>query len=362
MTTTARVFPAHVPALRRLAARGRSVLVFPVLGALLLLAVLLNAGAGAVEVSPLQVTAILARHAGIEMAVHYTEQQDAVVWSIRVPRLLLAAMIGAGLALSGAVLQGIFRNPLADPGLIGVSSGAALGAVAAIVLGLHFAGVYTLPCAAFAGGVLATLLVYRIARYRGHVEVVTLVLTGIAVNAIAGAGIGLGAFLANDQQLRSITFWSLGSMGGATWPAVLAIMPFIGSGMAALPWYGRTLNLLALGEREARHLGVDTERVRLALILLTALVTGAGVAVAGTIGFVGLVTPHLLRLMLGPDHRVLLPASALGGAVLLLLADLIARTVVVPRELPLGVVTALAGGPFFLWLVIQTRRTHGGWS
>jgi iron complex transport system permease protein len=342
-------------------ARGRRVL-FPALIALLLTALLLNAGLGAVRISPLQSVAIVLDQAGVGLNVGYTEQQEAVLWAIRLPRILLAALVGGALALAGAVMQGIFRNPLADPGLIGVSSGAALGAVAAILFGVTALGPATLPVAAFAGGLLATLAVYVCARHGGRIEVVTLVLTGIAINAIAGAAIGFGTFLADDAQLRSIVFWSLGSVGGATWTAVAAIVPAMAFGFLLLPWWGRQLNLLVLGEREARHLGLETERTRFLLIVLSALVTGAAVSVAGVVGFVGLVVPHIIRLIAGPDHRVLLPASALGGAVLLLGTDLVARMVVIPRELPLGVVTALTGGPFFLWLVYRTRQAHGGWG
>jgi iron complex transport system permease protein len=323
---------------------------------------LLNIGLGAVRISPSQVLAIILARTGITLDVAYTAQQDAVLWAIRLPRVALTALVGAGLGIAGAALQGVFRNPLADPSLIGVSSGAALAAVATIIVGLAPFGSATLPLAAFCGGMLATLAAYSFARAHGRTEVVTLILTGIAINAIATGCAGLFTVLANDRQLRSIVFWTLGSVGGATWPSVLATLPFIGLGLLLLPRWAGTLNLLVLGEAEARHLGVATERARMTVIALAALITGAAVAVAGIIGFVGLVVPHLVRLVAGPDHRTVLPASALTGAALLLLADLIARTAAVPREIPLGVVTALAGGPFFLWLVQRTRRQQGGWA
>jgi iron complex transport system permease protein len=346
----------------RQAARGHAAALLLGLLALLLAAILLGVGLGAVRIGPGQVAAILLRRAGVTLDVAYSAQQAAVLWGIRLPRVALAMLVGGGLAASGAALQGVFRNPLADPGLIGVSSGAALGAVAATVLGVAPLGLATLPLAAFASGLATTLVVYAFARQGGRTEVVTLLLTGVALNAIAGAATGFLIFAASDQQLRSIVFWSFGSLGGATWRAVLAVLAPIGGGLLLLPRWGRELNLLTLGEREARHLGVATERVRLTLIVLCALTTGAAVAVCGTIGFVGLVVPHLLRLLAGPDHRLLLPASALGGAALLILADLVARTAVAPAELPLGVVTALAGGPFFLWLLHRTRRQQGGWG
>lgn len=337
-------------------------MLFPLLGGLLVGALLLGVGIGAVAIAPVQSAGILLDKAGIATGIAFTDQQAAVLWAIRLPRVALAGLVGAGLAVSGAALQGVFRNPLADPGLIGVSSGAAFGAVAAVVLGFAGLGVASLPVAAFLGGLLTTLIVYGLARSDGRTEVVTLLLTGIALNAIAGAGTGFLTYLADDAELRTITFWSLGSAGGATWPTVGAVAPFIGVGLLLVPRWGRALNLLVLGEREARHLGVATERVRLGIVALAALMTGAAVAVAGTVGFVGLVVPHLLRMVAGPDHRLLLPASGLGGAALLVLADLAARTLAAPAELPLGVVTALAGGPFFLWLLHRTRREHGGWG
>lgn len=334
----------------------------PFLGVLLIGVTLLGTGIGAVPIAPRQVLAILLDTIGVHLDVAVTEQQTAVLWAIRLPRVALAALVGAGLAVSGAALQGVFRNPLADPGLIGVASGAALGAVAAVIVGSAVVGTATLPAAAFVAGLGTTLIVYALARRDGKTEVVTLLLTGIALNAIAGAGTGFLIYIADDAQLRAITFWLLGSVGGATWRAVGAVAPFIVLGVLLTPRWARSLNLLVLGEREARHLGVATERVRLVVITLTALMTGAAVAVAGTVGFVGLVVPHLVRLVAGPDHRVVLPASALAGASLLLVADLVARTAVTPAELPLGVVTALAGGPFFLWLLHRTRREHGGWG
>jgi iron complex transport system permease protein len=344
------------------AARVSPVVLMPALVALLVVAVVLSAGIGAVHVGPMQIVAILFDKAGLEPRATFTDQQAAVVWAIRLPRVALAVLVGASLAVSGAALQGVFRNPLADPGLIGVSSGAALGAVSAVIAGIAPFGLMTTPVAAFAGGVLMAMAVYALARHDGRTEVVTLLLTGIAVNAMAGAVIGFFIFVADDQQLRTIVVWTLGSVGGATWRSVLATLPFVTLGLVLLPRWGKSLNLFVLGEREARHLGVDTERTRLALIAVTAMTTGAAVAMAGIIGFVGLVVPHLIRLIAGPDHRTLLPASALAGASLLLLSDLVARTVATPAELPIGIVTALAGGPFFLFLLIRTRARQGGWA
>lgn len=340
--------------------------VLPVLAVLLLAAMVLSAMLGAVHVPPRDVIAIVVDHIGARFGVHldatYTQQQDAVVWSIRLPRILLGVMVGAALAVSGAALQGMFRNPLADPGLIGVSNGAALGAVLALGLSIEVIGRWTTPVFAFVGGVLFALLGYTLARQNGRTEVVTLILAGIALNTFAGAGTALVTFVANDAQLRAIIFWSMGSLGGATWNSVIAALPFVAAGLVASFWWRKPLNLMTLGEREARHLGVETERVRFLVIVFTALMTGATVAMAGVVGFVGLIVPHVIRLVSGPNHRVLLPASALGGAILVVLADLIARTVVSPLELPLGVLTAFIGGPFLLILMLKTRRAEGGWG
>ncbi|MGE0134529.1 MAG: FecCD family ABC transporter permease [Dehalococcoidia bacterium] len=338
------------------------VALYPVLGGLLLAALLLNVGMGAVQSAPDQVVAILLDRLGIHAGIDFTVQQENVLWSIRLPRVALAMIVGAGLAMSGAALQGIFRNPLADPGLIGVSSGAAVGAIALIILGTAPLGWASQPLAAFAGALAMTLAVYVLSRNGGRTEVVTLILTGVAMNAIAGSAIGLMNFVATDAQLRNIVFWTMGGLGGATWDVVLPVGLFSCLGMVGLWRHARALNLLVLGEREAYHLGVSTERVRLRVIAFATLVAGCAVAASGIVGFVGLVVPHLLRLIAGPDHRTLLPASALGGATLVLGADLVARTVVMPAELPLGIVTALAGGPYFLWLLRRTRAAQGGWA
>lgn len=349
-----------------MAPRVSASLLFPVLLVILLGSVILSAMMGAVKVPPHDVISIVANHIGHYVGWHaeatYTQQQDAVVWSIRMPRILLGAMVGAGLAVSGAALQGMFRNPLADPSLIGVSSGAALGAVLALGLGISLLGRWTTPVFAFVGGVLFALMGYALARQNGRTEVVTLILAGIALNTFAGAGTALITFMANDSQIRAIIFWSMGSLGGATWNGVMSATPFVVMGLIASFWWRKPLNLLTLGEREAHHLGVETERVRFLVIVFTALMTGATVAVAGVVGFVGLIVPHVIRLISGPNHRVLLPASAIGGAILVVLADLVSRTIVAPLELPLGVLTALIGGPFLLVLMLKTRRAEGGWG
>ncbi|MFG3342246.1 FecCD family ABC transporter permease [Glycomyces sp. NPDC048151] len=287
---------------------------------------------------------------------------ESVLWNIRFPRVALGVIVGACLACAGALMQGMFGNPLAEPGVIGVSSGAAVGAVAAIAFGLTFAGNWTIPVCAFVAGLATVSLVYFLSRSGGRTEVVTLVLTGVAVNGLAGALIGMFIFYADNDEITAITFWQMGSLSQATWPKILAILPLAALGLLTAPRYARRLDLLALGERPARHLGVDVERLRLHLIVIVALLTGAAVAVSGVIGFIGLVVPHLLRMAAGPGHRALLPLSTLGGAAVIVWADLAARTVAAPAEIPLGILTALVGSPFFFWLLRRTRRHQGGWA
>jgi iron complex transport system permease protein len=341
---------------------ARATLVLIALGALLVASVLLSVGTGAVAIAPLEVVAILLARVGIELGVDVTPRQEAVLLAIRLPRVLLGVLVGAALAVAGAAMQGLFRNPLADPGLLGVSSGAALAAVTVIVVGgplVASLGVWVLPAAAFIGSLLATLVVYALATAGGRTAVATMLLAGIAINALAGSGTGLFVFMADDAQLRDITFWSLGSLGGATWRTLSAAAPFMLAAIFLLPQFARALNAFLLGEAEARHLGVNVETVKLAIVFVTACAVGAAVSVSGIIGFIGLVVPHLIRLVIGPDHRILLPGTVLLGASLLLLADLLARTVVAPAELPIGIVTSLVGGPFFLWLLLRFRRRGG---
>ncbi|RFC63657.1 iron ABC transporter permease [Fulvimarina endophytica] len=289
-----------------------------------------------------------------------------IVWQIRLPRVLLGALVGASLAICGAVMQGLFRNPLADPGLIGISSGAALAAVATIVLSggilapfAAITGIYALPIAAFCGGLLTTLLIYRIGTRSGRSSMGLILLAGIAIAALGGALTGFLLYLSNDQQLRDITFWSLGGLGGASWTKLLAGAPMMLAAILAAPFLARGLNGIVLGEAEAFHMGVDVQWLKRASVILVALATGAAVAMSGTIGFVGIVVPHLLRLWIGPDHRALLPASALGGAILLILADMVARTVVAPAELPIGILTAALGAPVFLSILLCRRGFAG---
>ena len=334
---------------------------FAALGLLLALALWLSLALGPVSLPLGDTLQALLRLFGVPLQGEGVLQAELILGQIRLPRTLLGLAVGAVLALSGVAMQGLFRNPLADPGLIGVSSGAALGAAVAIVGGTLLGGLpaglepYLLSLCAFLGGLGVTALVYRLGRRDGQTHVATMLLAGIALTALAGAAIGLFTYLADDATLRSLTFWNLGSLNGASyarlWPLLLVTV-----GVALwLPRRARALNALLLGESEARHLGFDVERLKRELVFCTALGVGAAVAAAGLIGFIGLVVPHLVRLLVGPDHRLLLPASALAGASLLLFADLAARLLLAPAELPIGIVTALLGAPFFLYLLLRGR-------
>ncbi len=346
------------PRLRLALARpGGRALFLGGLAALLLLAAIAALAFGAARIPPARVLAILAGQADPAVT-----GDAAIVWQIRLPRMILGALVGAGLAVSGALMQGLFRNPLADPGLVGVSSGAGLAAAATIVLGhnLPLGGLdpmAILPLAAFLGGLAVTILLYRLSTRDGRTSVATMLLAGIAVGALAGALTGLLAYVSDDRQLRDLTFWSLGSLGGATWPKVAATAPAILPVLLAVPFLSRGLNALLLGEAEAHHLGIPVQRLKALLVVASALAVGASVAAAGAIGFIGIVVPHLVRLAAGPDHRLVLPGSALLGAAFLVGADILARTLVVPAELPIGIVTAATGAPFFLWLLLDRRTT-----
>ena len=289
-------------------------------------------------------------------------RDQLVLWSIRLPRIVVAMCVGALLALAGAIMQGMFRNPLADPSLVGVSSGAGLASAATIVVGDRLLAGTTgqmpfelLPVAAFFGALAATVALHRIATHGGRTSIAIFLLGGLAIAALANAGIGLLVFVADDRQLRDITFWLLGSLAGATWPKAWALLPFVVVSILAMTRIARGLDLLVLGEAEAFHAGISVQRLKIISIVLVSAATGAVVAVSGVIGFVGIVVPHLIRLLIGPAHRILLPASMLLGATLMLCADSAARILAAPAEVPIGIITAAIGAPFFLVLLLRQR-------
>ncbi|HEY6080325.1 MAG TPA: iron ABC transporter permease [Polyangiaceae bacterium] len=343
-------------------ARANALLAMLALGLVVTLVLALASGVVPVPLRALWSTlAALVSGSGLEGV------PERVFVGIRLPRALMAALTGAGLGAAGAAMQGLFRNPLADPGLMGVTAGASLGAALMIVVvgGQVVAAtpgtlqLFLLPLAAFLGALLATFLIWSFAQRTGAVRLTTLLLSGIGVNAMAFAGVGFLTFTASDAQLRELTSWNLGSMNGATWGAVSATAPFVLACVIGLPRAARALNALSLGEEDAAYLGIDVERTKRVVLVLVALGTGASVAFTGAIGFIGLVVPHLVRLVIGPDHRSLLPGAALLGAIVLTLADTAGRVLLAPSELPVGIVTAVLGAPFFLWLLRAARRTSG---
>lgn len=342
--------------------RLRTIILSTALGLILVAAVIVSAITGQLAISPSDVVGSLLKWMGIANS---WAPADPVIEStlqvVRFPRIVMALAVGAALAVAGALMQAVFGNPLAEPGVVGVSSGAALGASTAIVFGISASG-GGVALLAFLGGLGATLLVYAVARAGGRTEVVTLLLTGIAINAFAQAGLAFVLFMANTASREQIVFWQLGSLAGSLWSEVVVVLPVLVIGTVLALMMSRQLDLLALGERNARHLGVDVERLRIVAIVLVALLTGVAVAFAGIIAFVGLVVPHIIRMALGPAHRGLLLASAVGGGALLAVADLLTRTLVSGADLPIGMLTALVGGPFFFGLLYQQRRRSGGWA
>lgn len=343
--------------------RGRAVVLSASLAVVLVVGLLLSAVLGQLPVSPSEVVGSVLRAVGIPNSWAPVDPiVESTLWVVRFPRIAMALTVGAALAVAGAVMQAIFGNPLAEPGVVGVSSGAALGAAIAIVLGVTALGSGGLAIFAFLGGLGATLLVYFVSRANGRTEVVTLLLTGIAVNAFAGAGLAFMLFVADSGSREQIVFWQLGSLNGSRWNevAIVAAVAVVGTIVAFI--LGRRYDLLALGERNARHLGVNVEHLRVGSIVLVALLTGVAVAFVGIIAFVGLVIPHVIRMALGPAHRALIVASAFGGGALLVYADLLARSVVPGSDLPIGLLTSLIGGPFFFFLLFRQRQRSGGWA
>jgi iron complex transport system permease protein len=294
------------------------------------------------------------------------ERDQLILWSIRLPRIAMALIVGALLSVSGAMMQGLFRNPLADPGLVGVSSGGALAAAATIVIGdkiLIPASIIPpfglLPIAAFLGALVSTSVLYKLSTREGRTSIATFLLSGLAIGALANAAIGFLIFTADDRQLRDVTFWMLGSLSGGTWLKVGTLLPFLIVVFLAGQYIARGLDLFVLGEAEAFHSGIEVERLKRIGIVVVAAAVGAAVSVSGVVGFVGIIIPHLLRMVAGPGHRLLLPSSMLLGGALLLAADTFARTLVAPAELPIGIVTALIGAPFFLVLLLKQRGRIG---
>lgn len=335
---------------------------FIVLTILLVVAVTAALCLGALSVSPKQVVGILARAVGWETGIPVDGIHEQVILTLRLPRVILSVLVGMALAVSGVTLQGIFRNPLVDSGLIGIASGASFFAALYILLGstlpflINGNTALTLAFVAFIGAGITTSIVYRISRFQQTIQVTLLILAGVALNAIAGALTGLMTYFASESELRDLTFWTLGSLGGASWENILILAPFVIIPMIFLVRLSGALDAFALGEQSAYFLGVDTKRTKLIAFVCSTAMVGASVSFVGAIGFIGLVIPHILRAFVGPNHRTLIPLSALAGAVLLCCSDLISRTILLPTEVPVGIVTALFGTPVLLGIILRQKK------
>lgn len=333
-------------------ARGQSVILAGV--GVLLLAVIAAATVGAVHIAPADVLQILlARLPGVHLVPTWESVQATILWDIRFPRVMLALIAGVALSVAGTAYQGLLKNPMADPYVLGVSPGAALGASIMYAFGdrLPLPPVASVPVLAFVTGLAVIALVYRLAAVGRRVPVTGILLAGVAVGSLCMALVSLIIWIARPDARESIIFWMMGGLSGATWAKVGWLLAYVIPGLSVMVYYGRELNALLLGEDAAQHLGVEVEQVKRAVVAAGALLTAATVAFCGAIGFIGMIVPHLMRFLVGPDHRLLLPASAVGGAVLLILADTAARTLASPTEIPVGLVLSLLGGPFFLWLL-----------
>lgn len=327
---------------------------------------ILSAGVGAVSLAPGEIIQIVQHYLG-KTDIQVNPIHEGLIIQIRLPRTVLCILVGAALSVSGAMMQSLFRNPIVEPGLIGTSAGSALGAAFIIVLGKEtffsqftFLGDLMLPACAFAGGLIATLLVYYFSASLSHVNISIMILAGIAINAIANAGTGFLAYIARDPQARSITFWNLGSFSGANWKIVIIVAVSSIVGILLSLRFAKPLNALQLGDDEARYLGVNTKRLKIYVILINTLLVSVATAMVGVIGFVGLIVPHFLRILKGSDNRYLMIGSALMGAIVLLLADVVCRIIIAPAEMPIGIVTAIVGAPVFLFLLIRYKKTERG--
>ncbi len=339
--------------------RSRSMIAIALLSIACLLVVIVSIGAGALPIPPARAMSALWRMAS-EPGAAALDREVLVIANIRLPRVLTGLGVGAALGASGAIMQGLFRTPLADPGLVGVSGGAALAAAVVIVLGDRIMApatvpFYMLPIGAFFGGLASTLAIYMISTRSGRSSTNIMLLAGVAIGALSGALTGLLSYFSDDRQLRDLTFWSMGSLNGSTWLKTLIVLGLLAPLTAFLPMLSRGLNALAFGEAEAFHLGARVERVKAVAVVFVAIAVGASVAVSGMLAFIGIVAPHAVRLAVGPNHRTLLPLSMLVGGGGLVGADALARTMLAPAELPVGILTAAIGAPFFLWLLLRRR-------
>ncbi|MDQ0896664.1 MULTISPECIES: iron ABC transporter permease [unclassified Paenibacillus] len=331
---------------------------------LLLLSIMASLSLGTANLPVLQIASILAKHIpwlGDHIDATWPQSSEQIINKVRFPRVLLGILVGASLSIAGAAFQGVLRNPLADPYALGVSSGASVGAAFLIYFGLQVAwfGQWSIPIVAFVTGLISLFLVLKLAQIEGKLKMETLILSGVVMQAFLGAIVSFMVSISN-QVINEIIFWLMGSLAMRGWSYTYIISPYLIIGFVVLLSYARSLNLLALGERQASHLGVNVERTKLIVLIVATFITAAAVSVAGVIGFVGLIVPHLVRLLVGPDYRLIIPLSAIGGGIYVLWADTLARTLLSPTEIPLGVITAFLGAPFFAYLLHKDKKTLRG--
>jgi iron complex transport system permease protein len=323
---------------------------------LLLLVVILSVGSGAVRVPPLSILRLLLHGIGFRSVDLPPQMQVNIVLHIRLPRIVAAILVGATLAMGGVAMQGLFRNPMASPEILGVSTGASLGAVIAVAAGLFGVNVFFLPLLAIIGALVAATLIYLISSYKGKTSLLFVVLAGLAVSSLFNGLISAILLFSQEYEVSQFIFWTMGGLEGRMWRHVLLPLPLLIPGIAVMFLFTRELNLFALGEESAHSLGMHVERTKRIILAVTAVVTGLAISISGPVGFVGLLIPHLFRMLIGPDHRLLLPVSALGGAAFLLTSDLLGRTLISPFEIRVGIITAVLGSPYFLYLIIRYQR------
>lgn len=333
--------------------------IIPLMLVILLLAMIAGTAIGAVYVPFFDTFRIILKNIGLLPNAAFAEGQEPIIFLVRFPRVAVAALAGFALGSSGAVMQGMFRNPMADPGILGISSGAGLGAVLAIKLGLVAVSMYMLPLFAFVGAFIAIMAIYILSYRKGKVPVLTLILSGIAISTFLGAITNIILTLSYDYQVKEFLFWSTGGLEGRRWEHFQLILLPVLISVILMFIYSRDLNVLLMGEEEAKSVGLNTGRLRTILLILVSVATASAVCVTGAISFVGLIVPHIMRLLVGPDNKILLPASSIGGAIFLVICDLISRVVVVPYELGVGIITSLLGAPYFLYLLLRTKKEGG---
>lgn len=340
--------------------RRRSIVAILALAVALVFCMVIATSLGAVAIPADEVARMLLdRLPVLSCAPTWTEQSEAIILQIRLPRVATAVVVGGALAAAGAIFQGLLHNPMADPYIIGTSGGAALGATIALLLPLRVVwyGFTLVPLAAFAGAFIAVLIVYRLARVGPQTPITTLLLSGFAISSMMAAVMSF-LMMIGERTLHQVILWTMGGVTASGWPQLEIVTPLILAGMLLAYFLAGDLNAFLLGEEQAAHLGVNVERRKLLFLMVGSLLTGAAVSVSGLVGFIGLVVPHVARLIFGPDHYLLLPASALLGSLFLVLADLLARVLLAPAEIPVGIITAMVGAPFFIYLLRQSKREY----